>query len=40
MRQVAKLSSYEPWMTGTFVCSEAFWANDRVGLRDPGATQC
>ncbi|MCU7820108.1 GNAT family N-acetyltransferase [Kitasatospora sp. DSM 101779] len=33
--QVAKLSSYEPWMTGTFVYSEAFWANDCVGLRDP-----
>ncbi|MEY9871577.1 putative acetyltransferase [Streptacidiphilus sp. MAP12-33] len=34
--QVARLSSYEPWMTGTFVYSEAFWANDCVGLRDPG----
>jgi putative acetyltransferase len=33
--QVAKLSSYEPWMTGTFVYSDAFWANDCVGLRDP-----
>ena len=33
--QVAVLSSYEPWMTGTFVYSEAFWAQDCVGLRDP-----
>ncbi|MGF1425755.1 GNAT family N-acetyltransferase [Kitasatospora sp. LaBMicrA B282] len=33
--QVAKLSSYEPWMTGTFVYAEAFWAHDCVGLRDP-----
>jgi putative acetyltransferase len=33
--QVAKLPSYEPWMTGTFVYSEAFWAHDCVGLRDP-----
>ncbi|GIH02700.1 N-acetyltransferase [Rhizocola hellebori] len=33
--QVAMLSSYEPWMTGTFVYSEAFWAQDCVGLRDP-----
>ncbi|WP_055585394.1 GNAT family N-acetyltransferase [Peterkaempfera griseoplana] len=34
--QVARLSSYEPWMTGTFVYSEPFWAHDCVGLRDPG----
>jgi putative acetyltransferase len=33
--QVATLSAYEPWMTGTFVYSEAFWAHDCVGLRDP-----
>ncbi|MFD8151615.1 GNAT family N-acetyltransferase [Streptomyces sp. NPDC059720] len=33
--QVARLSAYEPWMTGTFVYSEAFWAFDCVGLRDP-----
>lgn len=33
--QVATLSSYEPWMTGTFVYSEPFWAHDCVGLRDP-----
>ncbi|WP_377267956.1 GNAT family N-acetyltransferase [Peterkaempfera sp. SMS 1(5)a] len=33
--QVAVLSSYEPWMTGTFIYSEAFWAHDCVGLRDP-----
>ncbi|MFI6317070.1 GNAT family N-acetyltransferase [Nonomuraea sp. NPDC050556] len=31
--QVATLSSYEPWMTGTFVYSEPFWAHDCVGLR-------
>ncbi|WP_249714005.1 GNAT family N-acetyltransferase [Rhizomonospora bruguierae] len=31
--QVAKLSSYEEWMTGTFVYSDAFWALDCVGLR-------
>jgi putative acetyltransferase len=35
--QVARLSAYEPWMTGTFVYSETFWALDCVGLRDPGA---
>ncbi|GAB2714674.1 GNAT family N-acetyltransferase [Kitasatospora kifunensis] len=33
--QVVKLASYQPWMTGTFVYAEAFWANDCVGLRDP-----
>ncbi len=33
--QVAVLSSHEPWMTGTFVYSEAFWAHDCVELRDP-----
>jgi putative acetyltransferase len=31
--QVAKLSSYEGWMTGTFVYSDTFWALDCVGLR-------
>jgi putative acetyltransferase len=31
--QVAKLSSYEKWMTGTFVYSDVFWALDCVGLR-------
>lgn len=31
--QVAKLSSYEDWMTGTFVYSDVFWAQDCVGLR-------
>lgn len=35
--QVARLSAHEPWMTGTFVYSEVFWALDCVGLRDPGA---
>ncbi|MER5639635.1 N-acetyltransferase [Kitasatospora sp. NPDC002227] len=33
--QVARLTAYEPWMTGTFVYSDAFWAHDCVGLRDP-----
>jgi putative acetyltransferase len=32
--QVAKLSAYEEWMTGTFVYSDVFWAHDCVGLRD------
>ncbi|WP_412102762.1 GNAT family N-acetyltransferase [Plantactinospora sp. KLBMP9567] len=43
--QVARLSSYEEWMTGTFVYSDVFWALDCVGGRDerlaaaqPGAT--
>lgn len=31
--QVAKLSSYEEWMTGTFVYCDVFWAQDCVGLR-------
>ena len=31
--QVAKLSSYEEWMTGTFVYCDVFWALDCVGLR-------
>jgi putative acetyltransferase len=31
--QVARLSSYEEWMTGTFVYSDVFWARDCVGLR-------
>ncbi|WP_329403460.1 N-acetyltransferase [Streptomyces melanogenes] len=35
--QVARLSAHEPWMTGTFVYSETFWAFDCVGLRDPDA---
>ena len=34
--QVARLSAYEPWMMGTFVYSEPFWALDCVGLREPG----
>ncbi|MFC4033230.1 GNAT family N-acetyltransferase [Streptomyces polygonati] len=33
--QVARLSAHEPWMTGTFVYSEVFWALDCVGLREP-----
>jgi putative acetyltransferase len=35
--QVAILSAYEPWMTGTFVYSEIFWAFDCVGRRDPNS---
>jgi putative acetyltransferase len=35
--QVARLPSYEPWMTGTLVYSDPFWALDCVGLRDPQA---
>lgn len=31
--QVYRLSAYEPWMTGTLVYHEAFWAHDVVGLR-------
>jgi putative acetyltransferase len=31
--QAARLSSYEAWMTGTFVYSDTFWALDCVGLR-------
>jgi putative acetyltransferase len=34
--QVVKLSAYEPWMTGTLVYAEPFWALDCVGLRDDG----
>lgn len=33
--QVARLSAHEPWMTGTVVYSDPFWAFDCVGLRDP-----
>jgi putative acetyltransferase len=32
--QVVRLSAYEPWMTGTLVYSDPFWALDCVGLRD------
>ncbi|GIJ11181.1 GNAT family N-acetyltransferase [Micromonospora andamanensis] len=32
--QVARLSGYEPWMTGTFVYSATFWQQDCVGLRE------
>jgi putative acetyltransferase len=31
--QVTRLSAYQPWMTGTLVYSETFWAHDCVGLR-------
>jgi putative acetyltransferase len=31
--QVARLPGHEPWMTGTLVYSDAFWAHDCVGLR-------
>ena len=33
--QVAALTAYEPWMTGTLVYSATFWVHDSVGLRDP-----
>jgi putative acetyltransferase len=33
--QVARMPGYEPWMTGTLVYSEPFWAHDCVGLREP-----
>jgi putative acetyltransferase len=36
--QVARLSAYLDWMTGTFVYSETFWALDCVGLRGPRLT--
>jgi putative acetyltransferase len=31
--QVARGAAWEPWMTGTLVYSDAFWAHDCVGLR-------
>lgn len=31
--QVARLPLYQPWMTGTLVYSDTFWAYDCVGLR-------
>lgn len=33
--QVMTLAAYEPWMTGTFVYSSAFWEHDCVGRREP-----
>jgi putative acetyltransferase len=32
--QALRLPSYEPWMTGTLIYSEAFWRHDAVGLRN------
>jgi len=32
--QVIRLHAHEPWMTGTLVYPDPFWANDCVGLRD------
>lgn len=32
--QVARLSRFEPWMTGPVVYCDAFWRHDAVGLRD------
>jgi putative acetyltransferase len=32
--QVARLPGCQPWMTGTLVYSDTFWAFDCVGLRD------
>jgi putative acetyltransferase len=31
---VSRTASYEPWMTGTLVYTDAFWRHDCVGLRD------
>lgn len=31
--QVARLQAYRPWMTGTLVYADPFWALDCVGLR-------
>jgi putative acetyltransferase len=36
--QVARLSAYRDWMTGSFVYAETFWALDCVGLRGPRLT--
>jgi putative acetyltransferase len=33
--QVARLSSYEDWMTGYVIYPDALWRTDMVGLRDP-----
>jgi putative acetyltransferase len=35
--QVVVMSSYLPWMTGSLVYADIFWALDCVGLRDPDA---
>ena len=35
--QVATFAGHEPWMTGTLVYSEPFWALDCVGLRGADA---
>jgi putative acetyltransferase len=35
--QVVRLLAWEPWMTGTLVFADPFWAMDCVGLRDPEA---
>ncbi|MEU1622494.1 N-acetyltransferase [Streptomyces sp. NPDC005722] len=37
--QVLPLPAYEPWMTGTFVYTDAFWRHDAVGLRDAAAPE-
>ena len=37
--QVACLPGYEPWMTGTLVYSDPFWAHDCVGLRPEGLAE-
>jgi putative acetyltransferase len=36
--QVARLGTYQPWMTGTLVYAAPFWDHDAVGLRDYSAT--
>lgn len=35
--QVATLTAYEPWMTGTLVYAATFWEHDSVGLRESPA---
>jgi putative acetyltransferase len=37
--QVARLTAYQDWMTGTLVYSDTFWALDCVGLREPEPPQ-
>lgn len=33
--RVARMPSWQPWMTGSLIYSDPFWALDCVGLRDP-----
>jgi putative acetyltransferase len=36
---VSRTASYQPWMTGTLVYSDAFWRHDCVGLREDADTR-